>query len=323
MQKDRKRLTAEFRIDILKTELNVNIQTANKAHVRLRIRKYRNTFLEPKNIIEQLATKTKETLYEQIAKNTGQERRHQRMEDEVLNEKQEEKDIIMKAESEEEEDITHLDEIEKNVRENVFYIASLFQMDVSTLVINVQQLRGGAGRFAPAAWTVNEKERDELCVNPDQFCVLVPTEVVDTIMHELVHLYCHRNGIKECSRNGYYHNRHFRETAEQVFKLTCIRAKSSGYNTTSKGNEEYLLGINEKLPHPFDGTWYRNQKLKASSDEEETSTHSFKYACPKCGQSVRGTKKNIRILCLDCRVPYKWIPKKTASGSTPEQDKNE
>lgn len=212
----------------------------------------------------------------------------------------------------------YLDEIEKNVRENVNFIANLYNVDVSNLVINVQQLRGGYGRFAPAAWTVDEEERDELCINPDQFCVLVPAEVVDTIIHELVHLYCHRNGIKECSRNGYYHNRHFREIAEQIFKLTCVKTKSSGYNTTSKGNEKYLLGINEQLPHPFDGTWYRNQKLKSSSEEDDTPrNHSLKYACPICLQSIRATKK-VRILCLDCRVPYKWIPKKTAS-ETEEQ----
>ena len=206
----------------------------------------------------------------------------------------------------------HLDEIERNVRENVLFIAKLFGLDVTNIIVNVQQLRGGYGRFAPMAWTVNKEERDELCINPEQFYICNPAECIDTILHELTHLYCHRNGIKECSRNGYYHNRRFREVAETVFKLKCIRA-SSGYNTTSKTNEEYLLGINKKLPHPFDGAWYRNQKLKKKGeDDETTSTHSFKYACPNCKQSVRGTKKNIRILCLDCRVPYKWIQKEKA-----------
>lgn len=215
-------------------------------------------------------------------------------------------------EEEKKKSTRHLDEIERNVRENVLFIAKLFGLDVTNIIVNVQQLRGGYGRFAPMAWTVNKEERDELCINPEQFYICNPAECIDTILHELTHLYCHRNGIKECSRNGYYHNRRFREVAETVFKLKCIRA-SSGYKTTSKTNEEYLLGINKKLPHPFDGAWYRNQKLKKKGeDDETTSTHSFKYACPNCKQSVRGTKKNIRILCLDCRVPYKWIPKEKA-----------
>lgn len=220
----------------------------------------------------------------------------------------------------------HLDEIERNVRENILYVAKMFQLDVSKIIVNVQQLRGGYGRFAPMAWTVNEEERDELCINPEQFYICNPAECIDTILHELTHLYCHRNGIKECSRNGYYHNKRFREVAETVFHLKCIRT-SSGYNTTSKTNEDYLLGINKKLPHPFDGAWYRNQKLKKPGDEEENeSTHSFKYACPNCKQSVRGTKKNIRILCMDCRVPYKWIPKEKkgrARGNEAPADTNE
>lgn len=222
----------------------------------------------------------------------------------------------------------HLDEIEKNVRENILYIARMFNLDVSNIIINVQQLRGGYGRYAPLAWTVNEEERDEICINPEQFYICNPAECIDTILHEFTHLFCHRQGIKECSRNGYYHNKRFREVAETTFKLKCIRT-SSGYNTTSKTNEGYLLDINRKLPHPFDGAWYRNQKIKKKGeDDETTSTHSFKYACPNCKQSVRGTKKNIHILCLDCRVPYKWIPKEkarktegnAASEQTPEPE---
>ena len=218
------------------------------------------------------------------------------------------------------QNMQQLHEIERAVRENVLFLARRFGMDENKLIVNVQQLRGGYGRYAPNAWTVNDVERDELCINPDKFCIIQPAEAIDTILHELVHVYCHRKDIKETSRNGYYHNRQFKEVAETVFKLTCFR-KSSGYNTTSKGNEKYLLDLNEQLPYPFDGTWYRNQKLKDTGDEEEsTSTHSFKYACPNCRQSVRGTKKNINIICGDCGVAYKWIPKKTASTAAADTE---
>lgn len=219
-------------------------------------------------------------------------------------------------------DMKQLHEIERAVRENVLSLAKKFGMDETMLVVNVQQLRGGFGRYAPKAWTVNdEKERDELCINPDQFCICNPAECVDTILHELTHIYCARQNppIKDTSRNGYYHNRNFREVAESVFGLTVVKTKSSGYNTTPKGNETKLLSLNQQLPYPFDGTWYRNQKLKSTSEEEETQrNHSYRYECPNCHQSVRGTKKGIKLLCLDCHVAYKWVPKRTAKAESAE-----
>lgn len=208
-------------------------------------------------------------------------------------------------------DMQQLHEIEEAVRENVLYLLRLYGMDERTIVVNVQQLRGGYGRYAPKAWTINgQRERDEICINPDQCCIQDEAENVDSLLHEICHLYCNRNGIKETSRNGYYHNKKFKEVAETRFGLKCIR-KSSGYNTTSEGNEEKLLALNARLPHPFDGSWYRNQKPK--SVNENSGTHgvkNFRFACPKCGQQVRVTARGTRILCMDCRVQYKWIPRK-------------
>ena len=143
----------------------------------------------------------------------------------------------------------HLDEIERNVRENILHIARIFNLDVSNIIINVQQLRGGYGRYAPLAWTVNKEERDEICINPEQFYICNPAECIDTILHEFTHLYCHRQGIKECSRNGYYHNKRFREVAETTFKLKCIRT-SSGYNNL-KDERRLPVGHKQKTSAPL------------------------------------------------------------------------
>lgn len=41
------------------------------------------------------------------------------------------------------------------------------------------------------------------------------TAVVATLTHECVHHWCYLKGIKDVSRNGYWHNKRFREAAEQ------------------------------------------------------------------------------------------------------------
>lgn len=214
----------------------------------------------------------------------------------------------------------HLHEIERGVREDVLYLAKKFGMDETRLLVNVQQLRSGYGRYAPKAWTVNGSERDELCINPNEFCILKsPQECIDTLLHELTHVYCNRNGITETSRNGAYHNKRFREVAESVFKLKCtnkginrkgvLAPLSCGWTTTSVGNEEYLGKLNEELPYPFDGSWFRKQQKKDKAEGTRHSVNSYRFCCPKCGQTIRGNTKKVRVLCLDCRVPFKWMPK--------------
>lgn len=81
-------------------------------------------------------------------------------------------------------------------------------------------------------------------------------ETLDTMRHEMVHLYCREKGIKEVSRSGKYHNRKFKEIAED-HGLTCVPCGQYGWNTTpgdnlveyalSKGWNEIRIGRNNML----------------------------------------------------------------------------
>lgn len=69
-------------------------------------------------------------------------------------------------------------------------------------------------------------------------------ETLDTMLHEMVHLYCRENGIKEVSRGGKYHNGKFKAVAE-AHGLTCIPCGQYGWNTTPGENlVEYALSKN-------------------------------------------------------------------------------
>ena len=70
-------------------------------------------------------------------------------------------------------------------------------------------------------------------------------EIMDTLLHEMVHLYCRENGIQEVSRGGTYHNKKFKELAEGV-GLVCVDAGKYGGNTQGHGNDkltEYALAL--------------------------------------------------------------------------------
>lgn len=132
-------------------------------------------------------------------------------------------------------------------------------------------------------------------------------EVLDTIIHEMVHLYCRENQIQEVSRGGTYHNGRFKEIAE-AHLLSCYRTEKYGWNTQGQGNWkliEYALSkgwneikiVRETSPRPggtfgLPGTGQYGQRRPSSTR---------KLLCPCCGNSVRATKA-VRILCMDCQM---------------------
>lgn len=79
-------------------------------------------------------------------------------------------------------------------------------------------------------------------------------EIIDTLLHEMVHLYCRENGIQEVSRGGKYHNGKFKELAEKC-GLLCVKAGQYGWNTTATGNDRLTEYALEKRPAPERQPW--------------------------------------------------------------------
>lgn len=117
--------------------------------------------------------------------------------------------------------------------------------------------------------------------------------IVETMLHEMCHLYNLQNGIKDCSRGGMYHNRKFKECAEK-HGLCVITNQKYGYSTTEllpSTREWVLLDTNK------DFDLYRYSPIKAKGGKKKSSTR--KYICPCCGLSVRATKE-VKIVCYEC-----------------------
>ena len=61
-------------------------------------------------------------------------------------------------------------------------------------------------------------------------------EVTATLLHEMVHYYCHTQGIKDTSRGNTYHNKRFKEEAEKR-GLMISSAPHIGYSVTQPAPE--------------------------------------------------------------------------------------
>lgn len=135
-------------------------------------------------------------------------------------------------------------------------------------------------------------------------------ELIDTIIHEGVHLYCMLNGIKDVSRGGAYHNKRFKEEAEKR-SLVCFHMPGAGWNTMGAGNDkliEYALSKDWSELMISRNTTNRGIRVGGTAPAfgvvvppVKAPSSTRKYLCPCCGNSVRATK-DVNILCGDCMV---------------------
>lgn len=121
-------------------------------------------------------------------------------------------------------------------------------------------------------------------------------ETAGTLLHEMVHLYNQMQGIKDCSRGGNYHNKYFKNAAEE-HGLIVEKDEKNGYCITSLSQEakHYLDSIEI---HKF--KFYREAPVKVES-EKKSSTR--KYVCPECGTIIRATKE-VNVICGICNCRF-------------------
>lgn len=120
--------------------------------------------------------------------------------------------------------------------------------------------------------------------------------VMGTLIHEMVHLYCLQNDIRDVSRGGTYHNKRFKEVAERSglviehderigWSLTKLQSGTMSLIDKSDINKE-AFNLSRK-----DGVVTSKEPAKKSSVR--------KYVCPNCGCIIRATKK-VNVICGDC-----------------------
>ena len=183
--------------------------------------------------------------------------------------------------------------------------ADFFEGELPTPIITVQSKPGTMGHCSVAkVWQRKDDKTYELNIAAEVLNYAIE-ETLDTMLHEMVHLYCRKHEIKEVSRGGKYHNKRFKAIAEE-HGLTCVPCGQYGWNTTpgdnlveyalNKGWNEIMLGRNTLPPAMRTGI----TGTATSGGKRSSSTR--KLICPKCSQNVRATKK-VNILCGDCLLP--------------------
>ena len=183
-----------------------------------------------------------------------------------------------------------------------------FDGELPVPIITVQSKPGTYGHCTTAkVWQRKDGGAYELNIAAEVLNYPIE-ETLDTMLHEMVHLYCREHGIKEVSRGGKYHNGRFKAEAERR-GLECFQTGKYGWNTRpsdalveyalSKNWNEIKIGRSGLPPMIRTGTGGTAQGGAEVPGGGKRPSSTRKLICPKCGQSVRATRA-VNILCGDC-----------------------
>jgi hypothetical protein len=165
-----------------------------------------------------------------------------------------------------------------------------------------QRLRWG--HFAAGRWQLPAGRRPEVLVGGEGLR-RPAREVLGTLLHEAAHGLADRRGIQDTSRGGRYHNRRYRQLAEEVgLQVACVDPIGWSATTvpeqTAHSYAELLAELEARL------TLWRRQEHPGAAG---TSRNLLACACG-CPRRIRvapATLQAAPIVCVACELPFSPI----------------
>lgn len=115
-----------------------------------------------------------------------------------------------------------------------------------------------------------------------------PEHVCATLLHEMVHLYCRVNDIKETSSNHKYHNKEFKRIAED-HGLDVKHSSGIGWSITTLDEhaKKYVKKLNVK-------------RFELHRTISTSKTKLLRYQCAVCKKTVCWCSKEQFLICGRC-----------------------
>lgn len=190
-----------------------------------------------------------------------------------------------------------------------------FKDSLPEVVVTIQSSQKAYGHITVGEiWKDGRKSYHEINISAEYLNRPIEN-IIATLLHEMCHLYAMENNIKDTSNNNRYHNKKFKEIAEQRdLKISCH--EGIGWSVTEPTEKliemireyhldsqiEYVrMGAYDRAGGDGKGTGSGNGLTGTDGKKPKKKSSTRKYICPKCGNSVRATK-DVNIACLDCMV---------------------
>lgn len=183
--------------------------------------------------------------------------------------------------------------------------AEYFNNELEEVTLTVQENAKNYGYISVSnTWFTDDKAMKELNISANYLRRDI-VDIVTTLIHEASHVYNMQKNIKDVSNNGIYHNKRFKETAENIGKIKIDRHNKYGWTISTPTEETINFCIRNGLENIEISR--QNALLIGGTNGTAPKTRrpssTRKYVCPCCGNSFRATK-NINVMCMDCGVQF-------------------
>jgi hypothetical protein len=126
-----------------------------------------------------------------------------------------------------------------------------------------------------------------------------PHDVLGTLLHEAAHALAHARGIKDTSRQGRYHNKHFKTHAEQLGLIAEHDARigwsaSTITDVTGIAYARQLHDLTDAM------TLWRHSESATGPTTRRTSNF-IAAVCP-CGRSIRVAASTLAEAPITCQA---------------------
>ena len=154
------------------------------------------------------------------------------------------------------------------------------------------------GHHAPFRWHVGLEDRAEIMISGEGLKRGAPA-VLGTLLHEAAHALAAARGIKDTSRQGRYHNKHFKAHAEEL-GITTEHDQRLGWSVTTVP-EATLLSYAQQVYDLQNALtlWRHDEHTPAGTTRR--STNLIAAVCP-CGRSIRIAASTLAEAPVTCRA---------------------
>jgi predicted SprT family Zn-dependent metalloprotease len=183
-----------------------------------------------------------------------------------------------------------------------YFNAELFEDSLPHVLITYQRHAKAEGYFSFERFTARGEggKAHELAMNPDVFSVREDRAILDTLVHEMAHVWQFEHG--KPSRSG-YHNKEWAKKMREIGLQPSDTGKIGGKETGQRMSDYIIPGgrfdvaFQKLAKSGFKLSW---QSHPAGRKERKAKAASkTKYTCPDCDRNA-WAKPGSLLICGEC-----------------------
>ena len=194
--------------------------------------------------------------------------------------------------------------------------ATLFEGALPDVFITYQRRANSTGYFSPDRFSSRTERsgQHELALNPDGFIGRSDQQIVQTLVHEMTHVWQQAHG-KPPARG--YHNQEWSEKLKSVGLYPSSTGMVGG-KETGQHMSDYIIPDGpfvRSYERLAETGWRLNLQSAPHANPTRAPKLKTKFRCESCGQNAWG-KPDLKIICKPCGTQMR-----AAAGSHPSPSK--